>query len=147
MPRLIWVFAGCTCHIVGFVMRRLILFLWLKYCRVKTYSIPKFLIISRGNPSARNISLEKKVHIPVNLKQWRGRPSAFVMTVDQESIMSHIFSQYLSLFLPRLGQTMVLGTPYGPDNTNQNSKVHVHCEKKSKLSWSFHVPTGAGQCV
>ena len=24
MPRLIWVFAGCTCHFVGFVMRRLI---------------------------------------------------------------------------------------------------------------------------
>ena len=24
MPRLIWVFAGCTCHIVGFVMSRLI---------------------------------------------------------------------------------------------------------------------------
>ena len=23
MPRLIWVFAGCTCHFVGFVMRRL----------------------------------------------------------------------------------------------------------------------------
>ena len=24
MPRLIWIFAGCTCHFVGFVMRRLI---------------------------------------------------------------------------------------------------------------------------
>ena len=23
MPRLIWIFAGCTCHFVGFVMRRL----------------------------------------------------------------------------------------------------------------------------
>ena len=27
MPRLIWVFAGSTCHFVGFVMRRLIFFL------------------------------------------------------------------------------------------------------------------------
>ena len=27
MPRLIWVFAGCTCHFVGFVVRRLTLFL------------------------------------------------------------------------------------------------------------------------
>ena len=26
MPRLIWIFAGCTCHFVGFVMRRLISF-------------------------------------------------------------------------------------------------------------------------
>ena len=26
MPRLIWVFGGCTCHFVGFVMRRLSLF-------------------------------------------------------------------------------------------------------------------------
>ena len=26
MPKLIWVFAGCTCHFVGFVMR------WLKCC-------------------------------------------------------------------------------------------------------------------
>ena len=27
MPRLIWVFTGCTCHFVSFVMRRLILLL------------------------------------------------------------------------------------------------------------------------
>ena len=29
MPRLIWVFAGRTCHFVGFVMRRLILFVFI----------------------------------------------------------------------------------------------------------------------
>ena len=32
MPRLIWVFAGCTCHFVGFVMRWLILFGSAVYC-------------------------------------------------------------------------------------------------------------------
>ena len=31
MPRLIWVFAGCTGHFVGFVVRRITLFLQLKY--------------------------------------------------------------------------------------------------------------------
>ena len=28
MSRLVWVFAGCTCHFVGFVMRRLICFIY-----------------------------------------------------------------------------------------------------------------------
>ena len=28
MPRLIWVFAGRTCHFVGYVMLRLIWFIW-----------------------------------------------------------------------------------------------------------------------
>ena len=31
MPRLIWVFAGCTCHFVGFVMRQLY---WIKGTKV-----------------------------------------------------------------------------------------------------------------
>ena len=37
MPRLIWVFAGCTCHFVGFVMRRLILLSEMEHH--KTYKI------------------------------------------------------------------------------------------------------------
>ena len=43
ITRLIWVFVGCTCHFVGFVMRQLVLFVilpvslgdcctWLQYC-------------------------------------------------------------------------------------------------------------------
>ena len=44
MPRLIWVFAGRTCHFVGFVMRRLIFRIWLwpvvrLYLMVSTWSI------------------------------------------------------------------------------------------------------------
>ena len=34
MPRLIWVFAGCTFYFVGFVMRRLILFHQLDFFRL-----------------------------------------------------------------------------------------------------------------
>ena len=36
MPRLIWVFAGRTCHFVGFVMRLLVSFLWiLSMCKCR----------------------------------------------------------------------------------------------------------------
>ena len=38
MPRLIWVFAGRTCHFVGFVMRRLILCLEIIYSSNLTFS-------------------------------------------------------------------------------------------------------------
>ena len=53
MPRLIWVFAGRTCHFVGFVMRRLIFFVsfysegWLEHTELfygsyfnRTVSVP-----------------------------------------------------------------------------------------------------------
>ena len=41
MPRLIWVFAGCTCHFVGFVMRRLksVQWWWPSYGRHSKSSI------------------------------------------------------------------------------------------------------------
>ena len=50
MPSLIWVFAGRTCHFVGFIMRRLIYFEWNrnynsqsnmenKYCQVAHHTI------------------------------------------------------------------------------------------------------------
>ena len=53
MPRLIWVFAGRTCHFVGFVMRRLILWLcqwskdrllgfYFKKCKVVSYGSCQF---------------------------------------------------------------------------------------------------------
>ena len=38
MPRLIWVFAGRTCHFIGFVMTRLI---WARPCEMGTYQIGK----------------------------------------------------------------------------------------------------------
>ena len=39
MPRLIWDFAGCTCHFVGFVMRRLIFTVggWILFCLFSMY--------------------------------------------------------------------------------------------------------------
>ena len=42
MPRLIWVFAGCTCHFVGFVVRRLF---YPSCFLVKVFSVSLFVAI------------------------------------------------------------------------------------------------------
>ena len=43
MPRLIWVFAGCTCHFVGFVTRRLICFSCIVESSVFFWQLPQYL--------------------------------------------------------------------------------------------------------
>ena len=43
MPRLIWVFAGRTCHFVGFVMRRLSYLLSMPSYMIQSIKLPPFL--------------------------------------------------------------------------------------------------------
>ena len=55
MPRLIWVFAGCTCHFVGFVMRQLKYHNWFPLQYVLFFCFFFFL---------------KKTRFPFSLLQW-----------------------------------------------------------------------------
>ena len=50
MPRLIWVFAGCTCHFVGFVMRWLIFKMKFRTLKVDVSYIT-IMIVSFGQTS------------------------------------------------------------------------------------------------
>ena len=79
MPRLIWVFAGRTCHFVGFVMRRLNVYGMIFQCHLYKETgqsgrngvivLPNVTAVSRhGDVAVRSHRLSKLSHVPGALK-------------------------------------------------------------------------------
>ena len=68
MPRLIWVFAGCTSHFVGFVMRRLIFCLHFKDQNTnEEWQHKKDIYISQtvdNHELCNLLYLQKRFHVP-----------------------------------------------------------------------------------
>ena len=65
MPRLIWDFAGCTCHLVGFVMRWLIIYCLFSCRYIPAMSWQNLFMPNVNNKNVASVLLAPKIDYAV----------------------------------------------------------------------------------
>ena len=136
MPRFIWVFAGRTCHFVGFVMRQLIFMLLLRFCFL-WYSI--LTPAKRLNIYTLNCSVDQQdlTIIPNDLKSF-----------PTTNVFSKIFRICKTLLLLKYLPILTKSTSSNSSDFNElTNRLSVHSKalpriylQKLTLSTSSHSP-------